>query len=769
MKKNLLFWTNPMIFSLLRAAIAISLAVVFLLSSIIWPIPQALAVTSETGTGNGEKSVIAPDAKGRRVILVIIDRISWQDIREAKAPYLQQLIDKGSIGLMNTRTAESRLPGHTYITIGAGSRLAGGTVAEMAFNAGEELADGTMAGDLYRRRTGFRASPGSAVHVNLAQLAALNDKYHYPAQLGAIGTSLHNASLKTAVLGNADTNDESPRRQAVTIAMDDKGLVDYGLVDKTAVKTDKYAVTGRRTDYRAILEGFLKIKDKASLVVIETGDTSRLGEVSNQALGAVILKQRKEAILEADRFLSRLARELDWGKDRLIIITPTPTSGNLNDHLWLTPVIMAGQGVGPGVLTSGTTKREGIVSNIDIAATIVDYLGLPVNPNIIGRPMGGMASNLTVADLEELSGKAAFTHRARPILVKGYVLMQIIVLVVAMVTVFWRKPKPRFMTPVLLWLMAVPAVLLLLPLLPQPAVWVSALDTVAIAALMVWISLKLGQNHNLYPFITICLVTVTVILGDTITGSNLTKSSVLGYDAMEGARYYGIGNEYMGILIGAAIIGSTGMLQVLYAGRASKLSLVATGLFYTSIIYILAAPNLGTNVGGTIAALAGFGVTMFLLLGFSPNRRMFVSLIFGIATIITGLIIYDINRSPEVQSHIGRTATALIRGSWQEGIAEALDIIVRKLEINLKLIKYTMWSRVFITSIIALAILFYRPVGIMKVLQAKFKLLYIGFIGIIVGSIVALVFNDSGIVAAATMMIFGSAPLISLVIKERPA
>ncbi|MHB8171381.1 MAG: hypothetical protein ACYDG6_07550 [Thermincolia bacterium] len=733
-------------------------------------------VTSAWADNNGlsdtvktvvEKPLISPEARERRVIVVVIDRIWWQDILRAGTPNLQQIMDKGAIGVMNTRTGQARLPDHTYLTMGAGSRVEGGIASSRAYNVSEEV-DGVKAGELYLRRTGYQAGLGAVVQVELAQLAALNEKRHYPVQLGAIGWSLHQAGLKTAVFGNAD-GEKEPGRQGVTLAMDDKGMVDYGYIDATVLKKDMNFVTGFRTDYQGILKGFQKYKNQAQLIVIETGDTSRVEDSSHRILDKVFQKKKREALQEADRFLGQLTKELDWSTDRLIIVTPTPSIRNLNEHLWLTPVIMAGHGVGPGLLTSGTTKREGIVSNLDIAATIVDYLGLPQNPNIMGRPMEGMASNLTVAHLEEISKKAAITHLTRPILVKGYVTVQIIVLILAMVTVFWRKPQPRLMNPVLLWLMAVPMVFLLLPILPQYNIWVSIFYTITLSSMVVWASLKLGRNHELYPYIIVCLATVAVILSDTLTGSYLTKGSVLGYDAMEGARYYGIGNEYMGVLIGATIIGATGLLQRFNNRKNHNISMVLVTIFFVFVTYILAAPNLGTNVGGTIAALAGFGLTILLLMGVKPSRKMVVGLVLGIFVVLLVFISYDFNRSPEVQSHIGRTASSLIRGGWEEGIKGATDIITRKLEINFRLIKYTMWSRVFITSIIALAILFYRPVGVMKVLQGKYKILYIGFIGVTVGSLVALIFNDSGIVAAATMMIFGSAPLISLVIKERLA
>ncbi len=81
---------------------------------------------------------------------------------------------------------------------------------------------------------------------------------------------------------------------------------------------------------------------------------------------------------------------------------------------------------------------------------------------------------------------------------------------------------------------------------------------------------------------------------------------------------------------------------------------------------------------------------------------------------------------------------------------------------NFKLIRYTIWTKVFLVSLGGLVLLFYRPLGRMQSFKAKFPFLYTAFVGITVASIAALVFNDSGIVAAATTMVFGALPLLYL-------
>ena len=48
--------------------------------------------------------------------------------------------------------------------------------------------------------------------------------------------------------------------------------------------------------------------------------------------------------------------------------------------------------------------------------------------------------------------------------------------------------------------------------------------------------------------------TAALIVLDIATGGSMIRNSVLGYDPIIGARYYGIGNEYMGVVTGSIII-----------------------------------------------------------------------------------------------------------------------------------------------------------------------------------------------------------------------
>ena len=230
---------------------------------------------------------------------------------------------------------------------------------------------------------------------------------------------------------------------------------------------------------------------------------------------------------------------------------------------------------------------------------------------------------------------------------------------------------------------------------------------------------------------------------------------------MVGARFYGIGNEYMGVLIGATIMFMA--LMIHNYPKQRQIFIALSGLIFAVTVYCIAAPHLGTNVGGTIAASVAFLVTFFLFTGVKISFKIITMMILMVMAVVFSFIIFDLSRPLQYQSHIGQTARLILDG----GLVEIWHIIVRKLEMNLTILQHTVWSKVWLISIIILALLFYYPRGLMKTIQHKYPDIFKGFIGVVVGALVAFVFNDSGVVAAATTMIFVAPPLIYLVLREQ--
>ena len=170
------------------------------------------------------------------------------------------------------------------------------------------------------------------------------------------------------------------------------------------------------------------------------------------------------------------------------------------------------------------------------------------------------------------------------------------------------------------------------------------------------------------------------------------KNSVLGYDPVRGARFYGIGNEYMGVLIGSLIIGVTFFLQNTYYDILKyKWILYMVSFIFLITIFFMGSPQLGTNVGGTIAACIGLTVTILKLANFKLDyKTIFLTISFMLLALIS-LFVVEIFANINDQTHIGRLVTSV----RNQGIGAFIVIIIRKITINLKLIRYTNWSLLF--------------------------------------------------------------------------
>ena len=702
--------------------------------------------------------------KASRVIMVIVDKITVDDYEGNTLQHIKSLTQRGSVGLLNNNTGAGIYSEHTYPSIGGGAHLIGTDEGNYAFAEQERVLD-ALGREEYQSRTGWQAPSGSAVQLGFGKLERLNNELKYSAIPGALGQAIKNAGYKTAVIGNADTR-EKHRRLATTITMDQKGVTNFSAIDRTILTEKKTLLGSFRTDFTKVLQKVEEYRNfGTSLVVIETGDITRIYESRDVALNKAYNQQRGAALVEIDHFVDNLAKQMDFNQEVLLVVTPTPTSEALKESKSLTPIFAVGPGFEPGtLLTSGTTKRDGIIMNTDIAPTILKTLGLQPVLEMSGRPF--VSSSVvpqanSIDYLKNLNERLITTYQGRAPLQSAYVLVQIIVLFMGLFGIFFKRHMAEHIKPFLLVIMSVPLAELLMPLLPVQSVAILAIQLIITTLLIAGIAILIHRKFNLDPFIFICIATAGTILIDVVNASYLQKQSLLGYDPIVGARFYGIGNEYMGVLIGSLIIGTTSAIQ--FWSNYRKPLIAITGAVYLFTIYAMAAPFLGTNVGGTIATTAALLVTFLLLFNVRFGVRTVIMVAGIVAMAVFAFIAFDLSRPPELRSHMGTTASLILNA----GSGQALDIIQRKWAMNMKLLRYTVWSRVLLASLAVLALLFYRPRGVMQNIRIKYSYLYKGFIGVVTGALVAFAFNDSGVVAAATTMIFGAPPLVYLVLSEQ--
>jgi len=712
------------------------------------PLPAAAepaAPASSPGTGAG------------KVVLVVANFLDPWLLLEPTYPQLQRLVRKGALGLVNSKPA--RKPAEAYAAVGAGAPVPSAPPeAGLGFNTGENYR-GTPVNEVYKRHMGSEPGGAAVVHLGLVPFLESEEVRTATFEMAVLGDALHQAGLRTAVVGNADYQGEHGRH-AVTIAMDRRGRVDRGEVSAHLLTADPSSPFGLRTDWRKLAAAYRQALSEADFVVVETGDSSRLEGYRKFMRPGVARRQTSLFLERFDGFIGDVWEGMDPNRDLLLIYSPLPPGRKQSEGDTFTPLIMAGGGVVPGVVDSVTTRRPGVATPADLGATIAAFLGVELPPSMVGRPLGSRPTEDPALLLRQVHTRALNNIRVRGPLLKAYVISEIVVLLAATVAVLAKKRLNRSLRPFLLSLTVIPLTFLLVPWVARGNL-VTAFTVVIVATVVVTSVLLRAGPGPIDPFLAVSLATGVILILDTSTGARLMMDSPMGYSTIGGARYYGIGNEYMGVLLGATLIGTTGLVDRFTASQ--KLLKGCAVAVFAVVLYLLASPRLGANLGGILSAAAAYTYVMVRLYypGRTPSRLWLLPFLVPVAA-VASMVALDFFGSDTPRSHVARTVT-IVRA---EGFGALWAILSRKIALNLKLIRWTIWSRVLLTSLGTFAFLVFRPVGLFQRIIQKYPYLGVGFSGVTVASLTALVVNDSGVVAAATTMIYATATLIYLLLRE---
>lgn len=694
-------------------------------------------------------------AKGRRVVVVVAGNLSIRDLAEPNRKYLRRLLDNGSPGLMNVRTGRpSRDVEPTFdaameaecLSIGAGTMAVGGAEVRRAAGA-RALIDLIPVSSLYACRTGEPAPASAILHTEIPKIARTNAGAAYRAKPGTLGSALHEAGLLTAVVGNADLPKDI-HREVVALAMDKKGIVDLGDVDSTDLNIpDAEAPYGLRANSKAILKVFDRVHTRAGLTVINFADTFRADTYSELCTDDRAVLLRYQAVVRLEDFLRELMPRLDPQKDLFILLTPNSRTFSDLDEERLTPVLMIGPGFGGGIITSPSTRTDGVITLNDIAPSILNHLGLEIPAEMVGRPVERVDVAHPLDYLLQLNLQASRQAQRQPAMRGGSVVQSVVVVLVTLALVLPAAPAVRRPAK---WITLIPAVLplvmLYLPLiysggLVGAVIWLIALTAAVIAFC------RFAIRSLTVSFMALCGIVVVSLAIDLLRGAPLIGTSIGGYSIIEGARYYGIGNELMGTMLGAALAGVGLFLSGSYTGERFAGAIAA--LVLVLVFIFIGFPGLGANAGGAIAAAPAVLMALLVRRGWRPSARGLTLLAVLSLLLVIALLGMDTLRGTSSQSHVGRAAEMATDG----GGSALLLIIQRKLALNFMLLSTSLWSRLLGLSLVGSAVLLWwgrRKFGPRLLTREQNA----AAIGCVVGVLGAFMFNDSGVLAAATCAVF---------------
>jgi len=682
----------------------------------------------------------------KKVIILLVNRLALEDIDNMGNT--KEIIKKEAIGLMNTRGNQYNNEYSSSATIGSGSR------ADAKHSTSRFENSNINTTNIYKRRTGFQYNGEAIINLNIPQLVELNKANNYNPSIGFLGDFSNELDLRTAVIGNSDIEDYKVRIGPL-IVMDGYGLVDEGDIGKNTINSNPIYPYGFKTNYDYLKYKFYELYKRTNIIVIELGDLYRLESYKENLFDSRFVEHRIHILKEIDEFIDEIYNKIDLNSTRIMIINPYPSTIGYDKGERLTPLIIGGDDKPSGVLTSDTTRRKGIVTNIDITSEIVSFLN---GSNIAsGKPIDIIDELDNLTYIRELNNKTAFIYSNRINVLYTFAVYEIIISIISFVCI-QMYGKHNFNTRLikfsLLTNMAIPFIILILPIFNLNRL-LSSLLLIGSLTFFVTLGAIIISRKNVDSLIILSgIITIGLII-DIITGSNMIKYSFLGYDPIIGARYYGIGNEYMGILVGATVIFVTSLLE---RYEFKKIMVV---LFMGFVVFVIGAPNLGANVGGTITSVFSFSFVILRLYYKNLRIRHYVYIILLVMLLLLSLGIVDLFFI-ENKSHF---ANAISQVSNQ-GFVVIFSIIKRKLSMNIKLLGVTIWSKVLLLSLLFLGVLFYRPFGITEKISKKYPNLFTGLLGILIGAIVGFIVNDSGVVASATATIFLIMTFMYIIFKE---
>ncbi|MBO8159088.1 hypothetical protein [Thermosyntropha sp.] len=734
-----------------KVKLSIIITLLFCIMSIIaFPLPAAAQNTE-------------PDKK---VVILVMDYIDVSDLISAHTPNLDKLIENSGTGLMNIRSKNLN-PSSSYMSIAVGTKVGTVSRAELSFNTDEEISAlpyvfknqsvTTKAETLYSLFTGRIPPSDGVVNIYTEMLKNTASKYTPAYEIGQIGKIARENNLRVGVIGNGDTLSRLNRNIAL-LGMDEDGIVPCGNVSQDLLETSPLTLGGMRTNHKAMLDNIQKYLPECDILFIDLGDTTRIESDRTNAAEDIIRKQREQALERNDQLIGQILQKINFDKTMLVIITPNPSAQMVEaGNFALTPIIVHYPNNKKGLLTSPTTRREGIVASADVLPSIFAYL----DSNIVPSNQGMQIVNNVDNNLRLLEQKLTFFKQLRTNRKPLNISFMLLALAVILLGHFVINKKNTKFYPLLDRLiissLCIPVIFLFLGFTNYNSIIISILLTLLLAFLLSAIILRICPDI-LKAFFTIAFITVFLLISDVFCGSPLMLNSPLGSDVIAGGRFYGIGNDYMGILLSCAIITTILTINKLKLNPNLKALLGSIPLLFTALV--IGYPKLGANVGGFISTLFTTGIFLLLM---QKNKLNFKKIIIaGIVSVlaVVGIASLDafINPNP---SHAGKAIQSLLSGG-----REAFFSIIRiKLGILVNTVYKSIWTLVLITEVAVLV--FWK----LKKRDAFLKISqihpYINQTLKILAVAAATVFlvNDTGVIAAS-FILFYMVSLMWLTIKK---
>jgi hypothetical protein len=487
--------------------------------------------------------------------------------------------------------------------------------------------------------------------------------------------------------------------------------------------------------YPGLLAGLLGVRDVADASLRDAAliVADRPGFVSHRVPGPCA--QEPCRVFRVTPMSPSAVRALagDLARPDLLIALVAPSAGR-----GLTPIGIAGQGF-RGELTSDSTRTSGYVLSTNLLSTVLRGFGSGKDLSPYGiekEPIRG-EGNLNVAAINDLAARMeVIPDRRAPVVILALIAWILVTASVAL--------RPELRRGGLAWLALafayMPLMLLAAAAIEPSAVGEGLLVGLGAAALA---ALTLALVRGWWALMVACAITVIAYAIDVMTGSELTKLSLLGPNPIFGVRFYGIGNELEALIAVMVPVGVGAGLTAAGEERHRRAVLAFLGVGAIAAV-IFAAGRFGADVGAAVVLTVGAAVPAALTSG--TRRNLVVAVVAAPLVALGALALIDLISGGD--SHL--TRSVLDAG----GAGDLADIAQRRLELSAHDFAQAAGNPLFWAVILGIGLAIWKWRRIDAWLRPA-QYARAGVIGACAAVAVGVLFNDSG----ATFLVLGSLAL----------
>lgn len=501
---------------------------------------------------------------------------------------------------------------------------------------------------------------------------------------------------------------------------------------------------GENLKENGIRTGFLGKGPSSLLVADKEGQISRgidYIDYSNKWL--------KENTDELFKYVDVLvvSYEIDGKQDRIQILKeyidefnsvnlyvfPENIKGDISYRLnsTLVPLMYRNIGEKVGIITSNTTKRDGLVSSLDIKVDIETVYGINKNGNIGNKIYVHERNNIIEENEKNLL--EFLNLNIIKYVFHGYVIIsQLYVLYNYMFKKKRDFQQYRFiMTSVLLSILLT----IIFGLINfHRYIIVYCILVIASSLAISKILIKRGINSiNITTIMTNILILIGVYFN-----FNIVYDSFIGYNNIVAAgRFYGLNNDIMGVLIATSIITFYSLKRLI-----SNYLPPFIALLYFPLVILALSGKYGANVGGYITSIVLFLILIYsTLFNYTKNKKGILILI-GIGIVILG-VSFLIDSNSANPSHAGK----LLERIKIFGLSELTYIIKIKLKQLITMTLLPPWSIIILFQLFFFRVFYKQEKQLIQPISKTHVESFEKYCIIFIGSIIAFIINDTGAVA----------------------